>query len=88
MDWDTLGPVGAFLGVVGGGVAWVVNLWLKRADRKEDRMIERLKAEVAEAEKESAEEKALRVTWEKRAIAWYKQLVDAGIDPTPPWGVD
>lgn len=88
MDWDSLGPLGVFLGVVGGGIAWVVNLWLGRADRREERMIKILTAQKDEAEEEAAAERASRVRWEKRAIAWYKQLVDAGITPAPPWGED
>lgn len=88
MDWDSLGPLGVFLGVLGGGIAWIVNLWLGRADRREDRMIKYLEAEKAEAEAEAAAERAARIKWEKRAIAWYKQLVDAGLDPVPPWGED
>lgn len=88
MGWDQLAPLGVFLTVLGGGVAWVVNLWLGRADRREDRMIEMLKAQKAEAEEEAAEEKADRIKWERRALSWYKQLVDAGIDPDPKWGVE
>lgn len=88
MGWDQLAPLGAFLAVLGGGVAWLVNLWLGRADRREDRMIELLRTQKAEAEAEAEEEKADRIKWERRAIAWYKQLVDAGLDPAPPWGVE
>ena len=88
MGWDQLAPLGAFLAVLGGGIAWVVNLWLGRADRREDRMIEMLKAQKSEAEAEAATEKADRIRWERRAIAWYKQLLDAGIEPEPTWGVD
>lgn len=88
MDWNVLGPIGVFLGVIGGGVAWIVDRLQSRADRREDRMIELLKAQKTEAEAEAADERADRIRWERRAIAWYKQLVDAGIDPAPPWGVD
>lgn len=88
MDWNVLGPIGVFLGVVGGGVAWVVDRWQSRADRREDRMIELLKAGRTEAQALAAAEKASRIEWERRAIAWYKQLVDAGIDPDPTWGAD
>ena len=88
MDWDSLGPLGVFLGVLGGGIAWVVNLWLGRADRREEHMIKLLTAQKDEAEEDAAAEKASRIAWEKRAIAWYKQLVDAGMTPVPPWGED
>lgn len=64
MDWDSLGPLGVFLGVVGGGIAWIVNLWLGRADRSEDRMIKLLTAQKDEAEEEAAAERASRVRWE------------------------
>lgn len=85
-DWDTLGPVTALLGLLGSGIAWAVGIWSRRTERREDRMIEMLKAGKAEAEAEAAEEKAERVLWERRAIAWYRQLIEAGITPAPPWG--
>ena len=88
MGWEHLGPLGIFLGVVGGGIAWVTNLWLGRTDRREERMIALLQEQKAQAEKEAAEEKASRIAWERRAISWYKQLVDAGHTPDPEWGVE
>lgn len=86
MDWNQLTPIGVFLTVLGGGIAWVIDRWQSRTDRREDRMIEMLKDQKAEAEKEAAEEKADRIRWERRAIAWYRQLLEAGIDPDPKWG--
>ncbi|MCT1430554.1 hypothetical protein M3G50_07280 [Brachybacterium muris] len=88
MDWESLGPVTALLGVLGSGIAWAVGIWMRRVERREDRMIEMLKTAKAEAETEREAERRDRIMWERRAIAWYRQLVDAGIEPKPPWGED
>ena len=88
MDWESIGPVTTLLGVLGGGIAWAVGVWTRRVERREDRMIEMLKASKKEAEAEAEAEKRDRLLWERRAIAWYRQLVDAGIEPKPPWGED
>lgn len=88
MGWEHIGPIGVLLGILGGGIAWATNLWLGRADRREDRMIAMLREQKEEAEKDRDEEREARIAWEKRAIAWYKQLVDAGQEPVPPWGVE
>ena len=88
MDWESLGPVTALLGVLGSGIAWAVGIWLRRVERREDRMIEMLKTAKAEAEAEREAERRDRIMWERRAIAWYRQLIDAGITPDPAWGED
>ena len=88
MDWESLGPVTALLGVLGSGIAWAVGIWMRRVERREDRMIEMLKTAKAEAESERDAERRDRIMWERRAISWYRQLVDAGIEPKPPWGED
>ena len=88
MDWESVGPVTALLGAIGGGIAWAVNQWTRRVERREDRMIEMLRAAKADAESEAAAEKRDRLLWQRRAVAWYRQLVDAGIEPKPPWEED
>lgn len=88
MDWDVLGPLGAFLGVIGGGVAWTYDRWQRRTERREDRMIEVLKEGKAEAEAERDAEKAGRIAAERRARAYWRQLIQHGVTPDPEWGED
>lgn len=88
MDWDVLGPLGVFLGVLGSGIAWVYDRWQTRTERREDRMIEMLKAGKAEAEAERDAERAAKIRAQRRARSYWQQLVAAGITPDPEWGED
>ena len=86
MDWDALTPLGVFLGIIGGGIAWAVDKWTGRTDKREEAMIATLKTRAEEAEARAARIQAEADLWETRALAWWQQLVKAGIDPVPPIG--
>lgn len=86
MDWESLGPLGVFLGVIGGGVAWIYDRWTARADKREAAMIDSLKTQLAEAISERDEARKEAALWELRGTSWWRQLVKAGIDPDPTWG--
>lgn len=88
MGWDFLGPLGVFLGVLGGGVAWAYDKWQGRTERREDRMIDMLKAAKAEAEAERDAERAAKLSAQRRARSYWRQLIEAGITPDPEWGED
>lgn len=83
MDLNWLGPLGAFLGVIGGGIAWLVN----RADKKRDQR----EAQVIQTLKDRIEELMKKVRWwerrdDRRTRAgdkWKGQLLASGIKPDP-----
>lgn len=83
MDLQWLGPLGAFLGVIGGGIAWVVNRGDKKREAREAQVIQTLKDRIEELKKTVA---ALRRKLSVRTRAgdrWREQLVAHDIKPDP-----
>lgn len=83
MDLNWLVPLGTFLGVLGGGVAWWFNRADKRRDAREAQVIQTLKDRIAELLK------TVR-WWERRddrrtraGDKWKGQLIARGITPDP-----
>lgn len=76
---------------LGAAMGWVILLWLRRSDRREDQVKELMEKRVQDAEK--ARDKALGEARAERAnaarerrikLAYWRQLVEAGIEPRPP----
>jgi hypothetical protein len=89
MGWEGIssvvplaGAAVAVLGAIGGAITW----WVRRADRREDQMIELWKQRAIDAEEHADDEQAEREMWERRATRWHQQLMDHGIKPDPKWG--
>jgi len=83
VDLQWLAPLGGFLGVVGGGIAWLVNRADRKRDAREAAVIQTLKDRIEELKKTIA---ALRRKLEKRTRAgdrWREQLVENHIKPDP-----
>jgi hypothetical protein len=83
VDLQWLIPLGGFLGVMGGGVAWLVNRADKKRDSGEAAMIQTLKDRIEELKKTIA---ALRRKLSLRTRAgdrWREQLVAHDIRPDP-----
>lgn len=83
MDLQWLVPLGTFLGVLGGGYAWLVNRADKRRDTREAEVIQTLKDRIEELKKTIA---ALRRKLSARTRAgdrWREQLVAHDIKPDP-----
>ena len=83
MDLQWLVPLGGFLTVVGGGIAWLINRADKKRDSREAAVIQTLKDMVAELKKK------LR-WWERRDARrtragdnWRGQLLANQIKPEP-----
>lgn len=83
MDLQWLGPLGGFLGVLGGGIVWIVNRSDKKRDAREAAVIQTLKDRIEELKKTIA---ALRRKLSVRTRAgdrWREQLVAHDIRPDP-----
>ena len=83
MDLQWLVPLGGFLGVLGGGVAWLINRADKKRDAREAQVIQTLKDRIEELKKTIA---ALRRKLAARTRAgdrWREQLVAHDIKPDP-----
>lgn len=74
----------ALLPLAGGGIGWLVVQSYRRSDERQAQMIELYKkqAEDAQARARAAEKREDRA-WAK-ARAYWRQLVEAGLDPIPP----
>ena len=83
MDLQWLGPLGAFLGVIGGGIAWLVNRADKRRDSREAQVIQTLKDRIEEL-KAQLSRVTRRLNQRTRAgDRWREQLVAHDIKPDP-----
>ena len=83
MDLQWLVPLGGFLTVLGGGVAWLINRADKKRDAREAAVIQTLKDRIEELKKTIA---ALRRKLSIRTRAgdrWREQLVAHDIKPDP-----
>lgn len=83
MDLQWLTPLGAFLGVVGGGVAWLINRADKKRESKEAAVIQTLKDRIEELKAQLARV-TRRLNQRTRAgDRWREQLVAHDIKPDP-----
>lgn len=83
MDLQWLVPLGGFLTVLGGGVAWWFNRADKRRDAREAQVIQTLKDRIDELKKTVA---ALTRKLSKRTRTgdrWREQLIEHHIKPEP-----
>lgn len=83
MDLQWLIPLGTFLGVLGGGVAWWFNRADKRRDTREAALIQTLKDRIEELKAQLARV-TRRLNQRTRAgDRWREQLVAHDIKPDP-----
>lgn len=83
MDLQWLVPLGGFLGVIGGGVAWLINRADKKREKREADVIQTLKDRIDELKKNVA---ALTRKLSKRTRTgdkWREQLIEHQIKPEP-----
>jgi hypothetical protein len=83
VDLQWLVPLGGFLGILGGGVAWLISRADKQRDSREAAVIQTLKDRIEELKKTIA---ALRRKLSLRTRAgdrWREQLVAHDIKPDP-----
>jgi len=83
VDLQWLVPLGGFLGVLGGGIAWLVNRADKRRDGREAQVIQTLKDRIEEL-KATIAKLTRRLNQRTRAgDRWREQLVAHDIKPDP-----
>lgn len=83
MDLQWLVPLGGFLGVIGGGVAWLINRADKKREAREAAVIQTLKDRIEEMKATIAKltRKLNRRT--RAGDRWREQLVAHDIQPDP-----
>jgi hypothetical protein len=83
VDLQWLAPLGGFLTVIGGGIAWWVNRADKRRDSREAAVIQTLKDRIEELKVQLARV-TRRLNQRTRAgDRWREQLVENHIKPDP-----
>jgi len=83
VDLQWLVPLGGFLTVIGGGIAWWVNRADKRRDSREAAVIQTLKDRIEELKMQLARV-TRRLNQRTRAgDRWREQLVENHIKPDP-----
>lgn len=83
MDLQWLIPLGGFLTVIGGGVAWLINRADKKRDAREAAMIQTLKDRIEEM-KATIARLTRKLNQRTRAgDKWREQLVENHIKPDP-----
>ena len=83
MDLQWLVPLGGFLGVIGGGVAWLINRADKKREKREADVIQTLKDRIEEM-KATIARLTRRLNQRTRAgDRWREQLVENHIKPDP-----
>lgn len=83
MDLQWLAPLGGFLGVLGGGIAWLVNRADKRRDAREAEVIQTLKDRIEEMKKTIASLRRKLASRTRAGDRWREQLVAHDIKPDP-----
>lgn len=83
MDLQWLAPLGGFLGVLGGGIAWLINRADKKRESREAAVIQTLKDRIEEL-KAQLSRVTRRLNQRTRAgDRWREQLVAHDIKPDP-----
>jgi hypothetical protein len=83
VDLQWLVPLGGFLTVVGGGIAWLVNRADKRRDSREAEVIQTLKDRIEEMKKTIASLRRKLSSRTRAGDRWREQLVAHDIKPDP-----
>lgn len=83
MDLQWLVPLGGFLGVVGGGVAWLINRADKKRDKKEADLIQTLRDRIDELKKTVASLTRKLARRTRTGDKWREQLIEHQIKPDP-----
>lgn len=83
MDLQWLVPLGGFLGILGGGVAWLINRADKKRDSREAAVIQTLKDRIEELKKTIATLRRKISLRTRAGDRWREQLVANHIDPDP-----
>lgn len=83
MDLNWLAPVGAFLTVVGGGIAFLINRADRRRDSREAQVIQTLKDRVEELKKTVATLTRKLSKRTRTGDRWREQLIENHIKPEP-----
>jgi len=83
VDLQWLAPLGGFLGVLGGGIAWLINRADKKRESREAAVIQTLKDRIEEL-KSQLSRVTRRLNQRTRAgDRWREQLVAHDIKPDP-----
>jgi hypothetical protein len=83
VDLQWLTPLGAFLAVLGGGIAWLINRADKKRESREAAMIQTLKDRIEEM-KATIARLTRKLNQRTRAgDRWREQLVENHIKPDP-----
>jgi hypothetical protein len=83
VDLQWLVPLGGFLGILGGGVAWLINRADKKREKREADVIQTLKDRIEEM-KATIARLTRRLNQRTRAgDRWREQLVENHIKPDP-----
>jgi hypothetical protein len=89
VDLQWLIPLGTFLGVLGGGVAWLINRADKKRDSREAEVIQTLKDRIEELKKQLAAVTRKLSRRTRTGDKWKDQLIANHIQPDPPeWPED
>jgi hypothetical protein len=83
VDLQWLGPLGAFLGVIGAGIAWLVNRADKARDSREAQVIQTLKDRIEELKKNLAAVTRKLSRRTRVGDKWREQLIEHQIKPDP-----
>ena len=83
MDLQWLGPFGAFLGVVGGGVGWLITRADKKRESREAAVIQTLKDRIEELKAQLARVTRQLKQRTRAGDKWREQLVAHDIKPDP-----
>jgi hypothetical protein len=83
VDLQWLVPLGGFLGVLGGGVAWLINRADKKRDAREAAVIQTLKDRIEELKKTIAALRRKVAIRTRAGDRWREQLVAHDIKPDP-----
>lgn len=82
MDWNAI--LLAIIPLAGAGIGWLVIQSYRRSDARQAQMIELYKKQADEAKARAVEaERSEDRAWAK-ARAYWRLLVENGIDPVPP----
>lgn len=83
MDLQWLVPLGGFLGIIGGGIAWLVNRADRKRDAREAAVIQTLQDRIEELKKTIAALRRKIAIRTRAGDRWREQLVKNHITPDP-----
>lgn len=83
MDLQWLLPLGTFLGVIGGGIGWLINRADKKRESREAAVIQTLKDRIEELKQQLARVTRQLKQRTRAGDKWREQLVAHDIKPDP-----